>query len=133
MLGNILKELRGERSQEEISEQLGISRARYSHYETDRREPDIETLKLLSDFYKVSIDYLLGKTKDPIPYHIISEDIELTPKERLKELFQHPKIRDKELAFKDFDSMDDEDIESIIEYVEARYLLAEKRKNDNRE
>ncbi|EFV71865.1 transcriptional regulator [Bacillus sp. BT1B_CT2] len=63
MLGGRLKSLRGKRTQEEVAKQIGVSRARYSHYENGRSEPDYETLKKLADYYKVTIDYLLTGTE----------------------------------------------------------------------
>jgi transcriptional regulator with XRE-family HTH domain len=60
MIGERLKKLRGKRSQEEIAEQIGISRARLSHYETGRSEPDSDTLKKLADFYRVTTDFLIS-------------------------------------------------------------------------
>ncbi|QYY44724.1 helix-turn-helix domain-containing protein (plasmid) [Aneurinibacillus thermoaerophilus] len=65
MLGKRLKELRGKRTQEEIAKQIGLSRARYSHYENERSQPDHETLQKIADFHGVSIDYLLGRTDTP--------------------------------------------------------------------
>ncbi|MCP3773450.1 helix-turn-helix domain-containing protein [Paenibacillus sp. MZ04-78.2] len=52
-------------TQEELSSKINISRASLSHYEKNRREPDYETVVKIADFFKVSIDYLLGRTKDP--------------------------------------------------------------------
>lgn len=58
-------------TQEEVANRLKISRAALSHYETNRREPDYETLLKFADYYHVSVDYLLGRTgqdgKDPLP------------------------------------------------------------------
>ncbi|MGM0853105.1 MAG: helix-turn-helix domain-containing protein [Bacillota bacterium] len=65
MLTKRLKELRGKSTQEEVAGKLGISRARYSHYENGRSEPDTETLNKLADIFNVSTDYLLGRTNDP--------------------------------------------------------------------
>ncbi|WP_057768130.1 helix-turn-helix domain-containing protein [Cytobacillus praedii] len=67
MLGKRLKELRGKRTQEEIAELLDISRARYSHYENERSDPDQEMILKLSSVFNVSIDYLMGNTDDPTP------------------------------------------------------------------
>jgi HTH-type transcriptional regulator, competence development regulator len=64
MLGTRLKELRGKRSQEEVAERIGISRARYSHYENNRSQPDNELLNKLADYYQVTVDYLLGRTDE---------------------------------------------------------------------
>lgn len=64
MLGIRLKELRGKKSQEEVSKKIGISRARYSHYENNRSQPDNELLNKLADYYHVTVDYLLGRTDE---------------------------------------------------------------------
>lgn len=63
-LGERLKYLRGKRTQEEVAKAIGLSRARYSHYENNRVEPDITILSKLSDYYNVSVDYLLGRPTD---------------------------------------------------------------------
>ncbi|PTX53961.1 DNA-binding XRE family transcriptional regulator [Melghirimyces profundicolus] len=65
MLGKRLKALRGKRTQEDIAKALDISRARYSHYENGRSEPDTEMLQKMADLFGVSTDYLLGRTNDP--------------------------------------------------------------------
>jgi transcriptional regulator with XRE-family HTH domain len=65
MFGKRLKELRGQRTQEDIAKHLGVSRARYAHYENGRSEPDYETLEKIASFFDVSIDYLLGRTDEP--------------------------------------------------------------------
>lgn len=61
MLGNRLVQLRGNRTQKQIADQLGISRARYSHYENNYVQPSYELLQQMSELYGVSIDYLLGR------------------------------------------------------------------------
>ena len=43
----------------------GIEQALLSKYETGKRVPPTETLILLSDFYGVSIDYILKRTDKP--------------------------------------------------------------------
>ena len=64
MLAQRLKELRLEQNltQEDLSKKLNITRGTYAHYELGKREPSYETLKLISSFYKVSIDYLIGNS-----------------------------------------------------------------------
>lgn len=49
-------------SQEHIANKLGITRQGYGHYETGRNEPDIDTVRKLSDILDCSIDYLYGET-----------------------------------------------------------------------
>ena len=58
-----LKKLRKERglNQSALAKQLDISVSAYGNYELDQRDPSIETLIKLADFYNVSIDYLLGR------------------------------------------------------------------------
>ncbi|AEI45231.1 transcriptional regulator, XRE family [Paenibacillus mucilaginosus KNP414] len=60
----LLREKQG-MTQEELSIKLDISRASLSHYEKNRREPDYDTLLKIANYFKVSIDYLLGRTQDP--------------------------------------------------------------------
>lgn len=62
-----LKELREKRhsSMRQIAQQLGIPYTTYVNYEKGIREPNSEMLVLLSDFFDVSIDYLIGRTDYP--------------------------------------------------------------------
>jgi transcriptional regulator with XRE-family HTH domain len=53
-------------TQDDMSTTLGISRAALSHYEKGRREPDYDTLIKIADFFKVSLDYIMGRTDDPL-------------------------------------------------------------------
>lgn len=57
-----LKDLRGEKSLQEVATALGISRATLGYYESGDRKPDIEMLLRIADYYNVSCDYLLGLT-----------------------------------------------------------------------
>lgn len=47
-------------TQDELAQKLQISRSALSLYELDRREPNVETLIKLADFFSISSDYLLG-------------------------------------------------------------------------
>lgn len=64
-LGKMLVELRHERGilQKELAEYLGVSIGTVSNYEHGVHNPDPETLKKLSDFFEVSTDYLLERTR----------------------------------------------------------------------
>lgn len=46
-------------TQKDIADHLGISRQAYANYESGNREPDIHTLKALSEYFQISIDGLL--------------------------------------------------------------------------
>ncbi|MDW8802639.1 helix-turn-helix transcriptional regulator [Clostridium sp. A1-XYC3] len=74
-------------SQHQLSIELNIPRTTISSWELGRRSPDIKTIEYLADFFKVSIDYLLGKNDTRNPLHLteiansiystIKEDVEL--------------------------------------------------------
>ncbi len=57
-----LRELRKEKglTMKELGEMLGVSEATISLYESGKRTPNDELKKKLADFFKVSVDYLLG-------------------------------------------------------------------------
>lgn len=61
---NILKELRGKRSQTQIANALGITQRTYSNYENGNTEPDNDLLIKMSNYFGVSVDYLLGRTTE---------------------------------------------------------------------
>ncbi len=48
--------------QEYIAKILNIKQQNYSRYETGNKTMPIEKLIILADFYKVSIDYIVGRT-----------------------------------------------------------------------
>lgn len=59
-----LRQLRTARalSQMEFSKQIGVSKSSVNMYERGEREPGIETLERIADFFNVDMDYLLGKS-----------------------------------------------------------------------
>lgn len=67
MFGERLKQLRlsTNKTQQQIADQLGISRAAYSHLENGRNEPDSTTLVKLANIFDVTTDYLLGNNQTP--------------------------------------------------------------------
>ena len=62
-----LRDLRGDRNQDDVAKELGISRASLSYYESGVRKPDINTLYALAKYYNVSSDYLLGLSDASTP------------------------------------------------------------------
>lgn len=54
-------------SQAELGEILGTSGATIGGYETGRRAPDMELVLKMSEFFNVSVDYLLGQTETRVP------------------------------------------------------------------
>ena len=51
--------------QKQVAEGAGIPLRTYQRYENGEREPSASTLVALSDFFNVSIDYLLGLSDNP--------------------------------------------------------------------
>ncbi|HFK0433341.1 TPA: helix-turn-helix domain-containing protein, partial [Listeria monocytogenes] len=98
--GNRLKQLRknNNKTQEDISKILGISRGAYSHIENGRNEPDMETIVKLANIFGVSTDYLLGRSNngfiDTIAAHIDSNATE----EEIKEILAYIEEKRKEYA-----------------------------------
>ncbi|EOU2112827.1 XRE family transcriptional regulator [Clostridium perfringens] len=112
MLNNRLKSLRNEKGvlQKDVAEYLKISTSAYGFYEQGKRIPDVETLNKLSDYYNVSIDYLLGKSNIKESAEDIINDNSLT------------------LALHNDNGIDCElpeeakkEIEDFIEYVKHKY------------
>ena len=56
-----LKIIRKKRNlnQQKVAMDLNISREALSYYENGKRDPDVEMLLKFSDYYNVSIDYLI--------------------------------------------------------------------------
>lgn len=71
-----LVELRKKKNltQEQVSNAIGVARTTYAMYEQGRREMDYELLIKLADFYNVSLDYLFGRTDNPIHNESYTED-----------------------------------------------------------
>ena len=59
-----IRELREDHdlTQREVAEMLGMSQTGYSKYETGTNDIPTAVLIKLADFYKTSVDYLLGRT-----------------------------------------------------------------------
>ncbi|SEO14297.1 helix-turn-helix domain-containing protein [Paenibacillus sp. OV219] len=90
-IGSRISKLRDDRgwTQEQTAGLLGISRAALSHYEKNRREPDTETLSKFADLFKVTVDFLVGRTNAPhatveSPVREFVDQLELSEEDLLK-------------------------------------------------
>lgn len=65
-----LKNLREDHdiSQKQLSDLLNVSQVAYSYYEIGKRSIPLELLSQLADYYNTSVDYLLFRTDEIIPY-----------------------------------------------------------------
>lgn len=112
MFGNRLKTLRKEKdlTQAQLANILKTSASAIGMYEQNRRTPDTETLQTLSNYFNVSVDYLIGKTE-------IRESAE-----------QLLKDKSTTIALHNDNGIDDElpeeakkEIEDFIKYVKHKY------------
>ncbi len=62
-----LKDLRTDHdlTQDECAKIAFISKNSYIRYEKGERTPPLDTIKLFSDYYDVSIDYIAKRTNNP--------------------------------------------------------------------
>ena len=62
-----IRDLREDRdlTQRELAEVLHCSQQVYSNYELGQRDIPTEVLIRLSDYYRVSVDYILGISENP--------------------------------------------------------------------
>lgn len=69
MQRNRMRDLRedAELSQAELAKALGIAQTTYSGYERGFREPSLDMLCQIADFFHTSTDYLLCRTDNPAP------------------------------------------------------------------
>lgn len=85
MLAETLKKLREQHSlsQAKLAEQLQIPKGTYVTYEYGTREPNIEMINKLADFYGVTTDYLLGReTGEVEPIDKLANDFALSALEK---------------------------------------------------
>ena len=70
MYQNKLRDLREDRDlkQTALADHLQIHQTTYSDYELGKLNIPVAVLHRLADLYDVSIDYLLGRTMEKMPY-----------------------------------------------------------------
>jgi transcriptional regulator with XRE-family HTH domain len=135
---NRIRELRKHKklTQKELAKHLKIAASTLSYWETEKYEPDNESLRLLSSFFQVPIDYILGgnmlkwsvqdieKMPYAVPHGLSNDQIDTTVKETGSEY----EVGSKYVAFNrsEFDNLSHEDIEKLAEYAE--FLKSQKKK-----
>lgn len=70
MYQNRLRDLREDKDlkQKDLADYLQVHQTTYSDYELSRLNIPVSALHALADFYNVSIDYLLCRTNEKMPY-----------------------------------------------------------------
>ena len=127
MIGERLKELRGKRTQADVAQQIGISRARYSHYENNRNTPDIEIIKKLAQFYNVSVEYIIGiPEKKYNPYELTPREINDIEKDLDKMINNLSNNGYSHFGGEGFDEFDKETREAIVNSLRSSLIMARK-------
>lgn len=69
-MNNRLRDLRedADLNQTQVAKYLGMSQTGYSKYETGENDIPTQVLIKLAQFYKTSIDYILGTSDQKAPY-----------------------------------------------------------------
>ena len=63
-------------SQQDLATQLGcVSKSSINMYERGEREPGLDVLGAIADFFNVDLDYLIGKSESPSRYSSLIHDI----------------------------------------------------------
>ena len=105
-------------TQDTLSKELKISRASLALYETDKRNPDNDTLKCFASYFNVTTDFLLGQTENKNTSERISEVVSAD-----KELFifwETLKDRpDLQLLIQQTKDLPDNDIKQILKIIKS--------------
>lgn len=90
-IGKVLTDLRNKKhlTQDQMADALGVKRPRYNAWENDISNPDLEMVKKIAEFHKVSVDFILGHTENPEPtkpYYALTEKDERDIAKKLEEM-----------------------------------------------
>ena len=58
---------REDKTQAELAKMLCVTPGTISNYENGAREPSVKVINMLSEYFRVSTDYIMGKTDDDSP------------------------------------------------------------------
>lgn len=97
-------------TQQDVYTAIKMSSSSYQRCENDRGTPSYKTLLTLADFFKVSIDYLVGRTDNPS----IRED---DSKEKLSEPILSPQMNNLQKKLLSVDSQIAAEVESYLNYL----------------
>lgn len=118
--GERIRYLRNKRewSLRELEKRTGINYSVLSRIESGKRAITDEEIKIFSDIFDVSSDFILGRT----------DNIELSIEEKLDRALQ---LRDGEkIYFYDMEGLTDEDIEMLKKQIELYREMSERRKRE---
>ena len=81
MFGELLRELRKDRgmTQADLAKELSFAPLTISAYERGRSVPDDATKVKIAKIFNISLDYLLGLIREPLPYERSAHAIQCPP------------------------------------------------------
>ncbi len=93
-IGQIITQLRKQKglSQEELANELYVTRQAISKWESDGGVPDIDNLKNIATYFNVSVDYLIGKEQNAEDSTNENAPINLTNKNNKTTINKNKKI-----------------------------------------
>lgn len=68
----------------QLSKKLNLSESLISNWKSGRQLPNYTSIKILSDYFNVSSDFLLERTDDPKTYYLDQNYFERNPEEKSK-------------------------------------------------
>ncbi len=109
-LGIRLKELRTaqKKTQQQVANIIGVAKSTYSLYESDKREPNVLTLKKLAKAFQTTGDYLLELDAFDDNDEILQDNFNILPL---------------------MNQLNDEGQEKVIEYAEGLIALGKYKKH----
>jgi len=120
VLLNRIRSLRNEKglTQSDLAKLLNVSDRTIGYYENGQRDPDTSSLKILSEYFEVSVDFLLGLTEFRTPADRISQAIGAD--KELLTFWEETKDRENvQLLFKQIRTMSDKDINQVLRIIKA--------------
>lgn len=61
-------------SQQQVADHIGVSRATYSQYEIDKREPNFVVASRLAEIYEVTLDFLVHGAEPEYGYQVAKRE-----------------------------------------------------------
>ncbi len=102
-------------TQQQVAERLNVARTSVSHWENGAREPDLKTIRELSDLFGVSFEYLVGASNSiPINQEHISDT---------NDFIKTSLGNDVQVMFRDITSFDDaekEELKNFIDFIKSK-------------
>lgn len=116
-----IKALRKEKkkTQNDIAKLLGVLRSTYGEYERANIVPPMDRMKILADYYSVSVDYLIGTSNKPRENESVQKDIS----DSMTEMIAYLQNDQSELLFEG-QKLDERSRELLLASLENSFKLA---------